>query len=145
MEDKLKKINRTLICNVTGKEITVKPDKYERLIAYFKTEEKTKENFVCYQVENQVREPELSFWLPYCKEFTKFKNVIINFITKYNESNRGNSDVLSLQNDVTQELDSNNIKDYTFLTGTDMKGACITGLQIKFPFIDPILINIDGK
>lgn len=145
MEEKLKKINRTLICNVTGKEIIVKPDKYERLIAYFQTEEKVKESFVCYQVENQVREPELSFWLPYCIEFKKFKNIILNSIYKYNESDRVQNDALMLQETVTKELDSNNIKEYIFLTGNDIKGAYITGLQIKLPFIsDPILINTNG-
>lgn len=133
--EKLKKINRKLICNLTGNEIIVKPDKYEKLLNFYLTEEKVKENFICHQGEKNVKNPEFEFWLLHCTEMVTFKDTLFYLISKFNDSDRNQQDVLELQTKATELLNANNLK-YEFTLGQDERGKCVNGIKLKnLPFI----------
>lgn len=141
----MKKINRILICNATGKEITVKPDKYARLLEYYGSEENLKKRFVSYSVEKEARSPSFSFWFEHSLELKDFRKTICKILTKFNYSNRCHSDVVTLQNEADflcteHKISMNNIE---FIQSTDEHGGCVVGVKIKnIPFINEYIITL---
>lgn len=142
---KIKKINRTLICNTTGKEIIVKPDKFAKMVEYHGSEKKAIENFICYEAEKQSRNPELLFWLQNSVEFKSFKEELLRYLKLFNDSSRTQEDVLLMQKSATDLLSRLNIPNYEFVTQRDSKGGYVSALKLKsIPFSNgEIIINYD--
>lgn len=141
----MKRVNRILTCKVTGKEITVKPDRYDRLVSYYGSEKKVNKNFVSYSVEKECRIPSFLFWFTYCKEFVNFSKKVKTLLSNFKESNRSIEQVQILQNESIMlcnksNVDMNNIE---FIQDSDNIGRYVSGIKIKnIPFIKEYTINL---
>lgn len=141
----MKKINRILTCNTTGREITVKPDKYKKLLDYFDgNEDKLSRMFISYTVEKESRNPELLFWFTHSKEMKHFSTGIIEILDTFKESSRSHSDVITLQNGATSLCTESNVdmKNIEFIQSSDSRGGYVIGVKIKnIPFINEYIIT----
>lgn len=134
----MKKINRILICNTTGREITIKPDKYEKLLNYYGSEKKLKKMFTSYHVEKETRTPTMEFWFSVCSESKQFKKLLYPIFKAFKDSKRTQSDILDLQNNTNQITTNSNIKleNIEFVIDNDERGGFATALRVKnIPFI----------
>lgn len=144
----LKKKNRTLKCKITGRDIIVKPDKYERLFKYYGDEDKIKKNFISYSVEKEAREPTFKFWFENCSEMKYFKSRIIKILETFKISKRTQNDVLDLQTQSSHLCNSSGVdfSSIEFIQSDDSKGRYLQGIIIKnIPFIKTYKITINEK
>jgi hypothetical protein len=142
----MKKINRILKCNTTGREITVKPDKYEKLLNYYGTDEAVERKFISYTVEKESRSPSIAFWFSHSIEMVNFKNDLEIILEKFKTSSRVHSDVLTLQNDTTILCTQSNINmaNIEFIQSSDSRGGYVIGIKIKnIPFIKEYIITYE--
>lgn len=143
MDNKLNKVNRVLVCNVTGREITVKPDKYKKLFDYYGSHQKVKDNFICYHVETQLRSPSLSFWFVNCIEVRPMVDELISIFEKFKESKREPSDIQTVQTEMVAALDKNKLNLNTILQKRDDKGGYISGVVLgNVPVVKTIKLEL---
>jgi|TARA_R110000803_G_scaffold51753_2_gene106788 hypothetical protein len=145
MSNGIKKVNRTLTCKVTGREIIVKPDKYKKLLEYYGTEEKVQKNFVSYTVEKETKTPTFEFWFSNCIEMKNFEHLITMILNNYRNSDRGTIQVAKLQDDSFNLCDATGINKYNieFIQSSDDVGRYVSGITIKgIPFIGKYKIEI---
>ncbi len=134
----IKKINRELTCIVTGKTVTVKPDKYERLLKYHGSDEKVIKNFICYSVEKEAKNPSFLFWFENCNEMTKVKQKLRPLFLHFKNSKRVEKDIKDFQSEAIKMIESVglNIHLIEFLIKHDELGGYAYGIKIKnIPFI----------
>lgn len=144
-ERKLKKINRKLSCNLTKKDVLVKPDKYERLLNYYGDEDKVRSRFLCAEAEKQTRNPEASFWIPFCIDVKNFEREAKRIIAPFKNTKRMQQDFVAM-NSLMVEL----YKKYKIPTSvtkytesTDQKGRYINGVVVVIPFYGELKIVAD--
>jgi hypothetical protein len=134
----IKKINRELTCIVTGKTVTVKPEKYERLLKYHGSDEKVLKTFICYGVEKESRNPSFLFWFENCNEINKVKQKLRPIFLNFKNSKRFDKDVKFFESEAVKAIESVglNIHLIEFLIKHDELGGYAYGIKIKnIPFI----------
>jgi hypothetical protein len=144
----MKNVNRTLICKVTGREIIVKPDKYKKLLEYYGTEEKVKDNFVCYNAEIEIRTPRFEYWFSHCEEMADFKSKLFEIFKTFKDSGRTMPDVQVLQTESIKLLNNNGLSDKNieFIQTRDEKSNYVNGIKLKgIPFIKQYSILWEKK
>lgn len=143
----MKKVNRILKCITTGKEITVKPDKYKKLLSIYGSEEAIEKKFVSYTVEKEARSPSLLFWFEHSLEFKSLKRKLEIILLNFKNSKRSSADILTLQNDAFKLFAENSIpnSNVEFIQSSDSRGGYVIGLKIKnIPFINEYTITYEN-
>ena len=144
-KEKISRKNRVLECVTTGREITVKPDRYLKLVNFFGDDKKVQKNFISYHVEMEARKPTLHFWFSNCLEMKRFKQNILTILTNYYDSDRKQDKLITLQKESFELFDSVNIKrnQVEFIQSSDETGRFVSGIKIvNIPFLNTYIITL---
>lgn len=137
-----KRVNRTLTCILTGKDVMVKPDKYEKLVARWDEEADVNTNFICFEVEKALRDGDMEFLVSNSLYIKNFKTRITTILTGYNERPRSQESLLRLQNELEAECQKLHSKNFSITTSEDRMS--ITGFLLKdVAFVNQISLTLD--
>ena len=140
-ETKPKRVNRTLKCIVTGKEVIIKPDKYEKLLCRWGDDEQVTKNFICAEVERAIRDRDTGFWVDNSVELQDFRVKIRSILTDFNYSDDKQQAILKLQNDLNLVCSSLLSTEYEVIPSSDHKTIVEFRLH-NVSFIGTIYVNL---
>ena len=101
---RLPRTNRTIPCAFCTTDKILNPDQYQALLDYWGNEEKIAREFMCKDCEVAMKDNPFKFWARHGDLLHALTRKLRAAFEVFNATNRGTSDVISLQNMVNSFL-----------------------------------------